>query len=432
MLVKLNCYMVRVSIFFMTVALMAGMASCIFVRYDLTASSTEGGQATTPGEATFTYGKGTVVSLVAEPEQGYRFVCWTGDVDTIANVNAAVTTVTMNGHYSILANFGLEVVEIRDWNDLDAIRNNLGDRYILMNDLGSATAGYVELASETANQGKGWQPIGTSDDQFTGNFDGQGYEIKDLFINRPDQSYVGLFGEVGQEGVTRNIGVVNVTVIGNDYVGALVGHTEGSVSNSYSTGNVTGEEHVGSLVGHNGGVVNNSHSSGSVTGDSRVGGLVGWNQAPLSNSYSNCSVTGNSSIGGLVGDNWQYKASVNNCYSAGNVIGGRRVGGLIGLNDYASVTHSYSAGRVNGESDVGGLVGYNKGTVTNSFWDVQTSGRSTSDGGTGKTTAEMKSITTFSGAGWDIIGVAAPGERNPAYIWNIVTGVTYPFLSWQS
>ena len=256
----------------------------------------------------------------------------------IANVNAAVTSITMNGDYSILANFGLDISEIRDWNDLDAIRNNLGDRYILMNDLGSATAGYVELASETANQGKGWQPIGTSDDQFTGSFDGQGYEIKDLFINRPDQSYVGLFGEVGQEGVTKNIGVVNVTVIGNDYVGALVGHTEGSVSNSYSTGNVTGEEHVGSLVGHNGGIVSSSHSSGSVTGDSRVGGLVGWNQAPLSNSYSNCSVTGNSSVGGLVGDNWQYKGSVNNCYSAGNVIGGRRVGGLIGLNDYGSVT----------------------------------------------------------------------------------------------
>jgi uncharacterized repeat protein (TIGR02543 family) len=420
----------KVGILLIALALIAGMASCIFVRYDLTASSTEGGQVTTPGEATFTYGKGMVVSLVAEPEQGYRFVGWTGDVNTIANVNAAVTTITMNGHYSILANFGLEVAEIRDWHDLNAIRNNLGDRYILMNDLGSATTGYVELASETANQGKGWQPIGTSDDQFTGNFDGQGYEIKDLFINRPDQSYVGLFGEVGQEGVTRNVGVVNVTVLGNDYVGALVGHTEGSVSNSYSTGNVTGEEHVGSLVGHNGGVVNNSHSSGSVTGDSRVGGLVGWNQAPLSNSYSNCSVTGNSSVGGLVGDNWQYKGSVNNCYSAGNVIGGRRVGGLIGLNDYASVTHSFSAGRVNGESDVGGLVGYNKGTVSDSFWDTKTSGQATSAGGTGKTTAQMKSIATFSGAGWDIVGVAAPSERNPAYIWNIVTGVTYPFLSW--
>jgi hypothetical protein len=231
--------------------------------------------------------------------------------------------------------------------------------------------------------------------------------------------------------VTKNIGVVNVAMIGNDYVGALVGHTEGSVSNSYSTGNVTGEEHVGSLVGHNGGIVSSSHSSGSVTGDSRVGGLVGWNQAPLSNSYSNCSVTGNSSVGGLVGDNWQYKGSVNNCYSAGNVIGGRRVGGLIGLNDYGSVTYSYSAGRVNGESDVGGLVGYNKGTVSDSFWDTKTSGQATSAGGTGKTTVEMKNATTFSGAGWDVTAVANPSTRNGSYIWNIVTGVTYPFLSWQ-
>jgi hypothetical protein len=410
---------------------MAGMVGCIFVRYDLTTSSTEGGRVTTPGEATFTYGKGTAINLVAEPEDGYHFVNWTGDVDAIDDINAATTIITMNGDYSILANFGLDISEIRDWNDLDAIRNNLGDRYILMNDLDSTTRGYLGLAAETASQGKGWKPIGTADEQFTGSFDGQGYEIEDLFISRPDEDYVGLFGEVGQEGVTKNIGVVNVTVIGNDYVGGLAGHTEGSVSNSYSTGNVTGEEHVGSLVGHNGGVVNNSHSSGSVTGDSRVGGLVGWNQAPLSNSYSNCSVTGNSSVGGLVGDNWQYKASVNNCYSAGNVIGGRRVGGLIGLNDYASVTHSYSAGRVNGESDVGGLVGYNKGTVSDSFWDVQTSGRSTSDGGTSKSTAQMKNITTFSGAEWDIITVTNPTTRNRSYMWNIVTGQTYPFLSWQ-
>jgi hypothetical protein len=429
--VRLDCHVAKVSILLITVALAAGMVSCIFVRYDLTVSSTEGGQVTTPGEATFTYGKGTLISLVAEPEQGYRFVNWTGGVDTIANVNAAVTTITMNGHYSILANFGLEVVEIRTWHDLNAIRNNLSARYILMNDLGPATAGYVELASETANQGKGWQPIGTSDDQFTGSFDGQGHEIKDLFVNRPDQSYVGLFGEVGQEGVTENVGVVNVTVIGNDYVGGLVGHTEGSMSNSYSTGNVTGEENVGSLVGHNDGIVSNSHSSGSVTGDSRAGGLVGWNQATLSSSYSNCTVTGNSSVGGLVGDNWYYKGTVSNSYATGSVFGGRRVGGLVGLNDYGSVTHSYSTGRVNGESDVGGLVGYNKGTVSNCLWDIQTSGRPTSDGGTGKTTAQMKSIATFSSAGWNIITVASAEMRNPAYVWNIVDNVTDPFLSWQ-
>jgi hypothetical protein len=72
----------------------------------------------------------------------------------------------------------------------------------------------------------------------------------------------------------------------------------------------------------------------------------------------------------------------------------------------------------------------NYGTVSNCFWDTETSGQSTSDGGTGKTTAEMKSIATFSGAGWDIIAVA-PGETNDAYTWNIIDKQTYPFLSWE-
>jgi hypothetical protein len=86
---------------------------------------------------------------------------------------------------------------------------------------------------------------------------------------------------------------------------------------------------------------------------------------------------------------------------------------------------------VNGESDIGGLVGYNKGTVSNCLWDTQASGQVSSDGGTGKTTAQMKSIATFSGAGWNVITVATPGEPDSFYIWNIVNGVTYPFLSWQ-
>jgi hypothetical protein len=431
MLEKLSCYVARVSIFLIMVALVAGMVGCIFVRYDLTISSTEGGEVTTPGEATFTYGKGTEVNLVAEPEDGYHFVNWTGETGTIANVNTAATTIIMNGDYSILANFGLEIWEIRDWHDLDAIRNNLGDRYILTNDLDSTTTGYAELASETANQGTGWQPIGTSDDQFIGSFNGQGYEIRDLFINRPDENYVGLFSEVGQEGVTKDIGVVNVTVTGNDYVGGLVGHSDGTVSNSYSAGNVTGEEHVGSLVGHNGGIVNNSYSSGSVTGEERVGGLVGWNQATLSNSYSSCSVTGNWSVGGLVGDNWYYEGTVNDCYSTGSVTGFTRVGGLVGVNYYGSVTNSYSTGSVTGSTRVGGLVGYNTSTVSNSFWDRVTSGMEESDGGTGKTTAEMKDIATFSSAEWDICAVN-PGQTNPTYTWNIVDEQTYPFLSWQS
>jgi len=75
-------------------------------------------------------------------------------------------------------------------------------------------------------------------------------------------------------------------------------------------------------------------------------------------------------------------------------------------------------------------VGANPGAVSNSFWDTETSGQATSYGGTGKTTAELQDIATFSGAVWNIIAVAS-GETNPSYTWNIVDDVTYPFLSWQ-
>jgi len=73
--------------------------------YDLTIDRTAGGSVTTPGEGAFNYGGGTVLDLVAEADEGYRFDEWTGDVGTIANVNAAITTITMNGDYSITANF---------------------------------------------------------------------------------------------------------------------------------------------------------------------------------------------------------------------------------------------------------------------------------------------------------------------------------------
>ena len=302
--------------------------------------------------------------------------------------------------------------EIQDWYDLNAVRNDLAGSYILMNDLNSASAGYAELASETANDGRGWEPIGTSDDGFTGSFDAQGHEIRDLFINRPDQDYVGLFGHIAWVRYIDNVGVVeNVGMVEAD---------------------VTGSSLVGTLAGHNAGLVNNSYSSGSVSGYERVGGLVGWNQATLSNSYSSCGVTGSTRVGGLTGDNWYYKGIVSNSYSTGSVTGTTRVGGLVGINYYGNVTDSYSIGSVTGSIDVGGLVGYNTATVSNSFWDIETSGQATSAGGTGKTTAEMKSIVTYSGAGWNTVTVANTDTRNPDYIWNMVGGATYPFLSWQS
>jgi hypothetical protein len=409
MLGNLNCYVARLSVFLIMVTLIAGMVGCGPTQYKLTISSNEGGQVTIPGEDTFTYEEKGSVDLVAQAEEGYQFVNWTGNVTTIASVNAAITTITVNGDYYITANFAPEIsenLEIWDWYDLNAIRDNLGGSYILMNDLDSTTAGYEELVSPTAKGGAGWQPIGAFNATFTGTFDGQGYKIHDLFINRPYEDDVGLFGYVSEGGVIKNLGVVNTDVTGLAGVGGLIGENAGTVSNSYSTGNVTdgGWGWVGGLIGGNAGTVSNSYSTSYVTGYAGVGGLVAFNDeaGTVSNSYSSANVMGEEIVGGLV---------------AGNA---------------GIVSNSYSTGSVTGNNNVGGLVGENHGTVNNSFWDIETSGQATSDGGTGKHTTEMHDIATFSGAGWNMIAVGGPSERNPTYIWNIVNGVTYPFLSWQS
>ncbi len=96
-----------ISSFLITVALIAGIVGCTPgpTQYDLTISVTEGGEVVTPGHGTFTHDQGTVVTLIVFPHAGYRFVNWTGDVDTVADVYAASTTITMNDNYSITANF---------------------------------------------------------------------------------------------------------------------------------------------------------------------------------------------------------------------------------------------------------------------------------------------------------------------------------------
>ena len=108
---KRNHYLVRVSIFLIAVALVAGMVGCFTpfrMQYQLTISSTEGGKVTTPDEGIFTYWEGTTVNLVAEAEEGYHFANWTGNVSTIGNVTSATTNITINCDYSITANFALE------------------------------------------------------------------------------------------------------------------------------------------------------------------------------------------------------------------------------------------------------------------------------------------------------------------------------------
>ncbi len=93
--------------FMITVVLIVGLVGCAAPpsQYNLNISSTDGGRVTLPGEGTSTYGEGMVVDLVGEANEGYHFINWTGDVSTVANVNSASTTITMNDDYSITANF---------------------------------------------------------------------------------------------------------------------------------------------------------------------------------------------------------------------------------------------------------------------------------------------------------------------------------------
>lgn len=255
--------------------------------------------------------------------------------------------------------------ETWDWYDLDAIRNDMSGSYVLMSDLDCTTAGYDELASPTANEGKGWQPIGngTTYDGFIGDFHGQGYVIGDLFIDRPDEDYVGLFGCAGGVGTgefIEDVGVVNATVTGHNYVGGLLGAFHGdTVVNCHSTGSVTGYQYVGGLLGNTGRNVDNSYFSGTVSGFRFVGGLIGWttghHRGRVTNCYSAGTVMGKGNVGGLVGES---VGDVLNSYSTSSVTGDEYVGGLIGTNR-ATLVDSYSTGSVTGDGAVGGLVGYN-------------------------------------------------------------------------
>jgi hypothetical protein len=439
---KMRPHIKKLGVFLIAAALIVGTVGCDgTAEYSLTIAVAPGGSGTATDLTNASpYAAGAEVSINAVANSGYWFVNWTAPAGTFGNATAATTTFTMPAqNVTVTANFAT-VAEIWDWYDLDAIRNKLAGSYILMNDLNATTPGYTELASPTANQGKGWQSIGGSypNDAFVGSFDGQSYEICDLFISRPGEMDVGLFGAVGETGVVENVGVLNSSVNGGINVGGLVGANLGTVSNSYAAGNMTASLSccVGGLIGLTAGIVNNSYSMGTVTGDRCVGGLVGYNggtdfAATVNSSYSTGTVTGSEWVGGLVGFNME-GCTVSNSYSSGAVTGNSSVGGLAGYNHFGTVSKCYSTGSVTGTSSIGGLVGANNnGSVSNSFWDTETSGQSTSDGGMGKNTTEMKDIDTFSGAGWNIIAVAF-NETNPAYIWNIVNNVSYPFLSWQS
>ncbi len=99
-------HVTRVILLLMAVALVSGITACNGSgTYQLSISSTSGGSVTSPGEGVFTYDGGTVIELAATPDDGYKFQTWTGDTEDIADPNSASTNITINGDYSITAEF---------------------------------------------------------------------------------------------------------------------------------------------------------------------------------------------------------------------------------------------------------------------------------------------------------------------------------------
>jgi trimeric autotransporter adhesin len=358
---------------------------------------------TTSGQSSSAGGTGltTAQMLTSANFGGFHFSSTTG-----ATGNSWVmfdTDGTLNNQGGAGATFPMLTSEysttINNAHQLQLIAMNPAASYSLGQNIAAAGTG----TGTDVWGSSGFVPIGgPATAPFSGTFDGLGHTIDDLTINLPSQNNVGLFGDIRNSGIVRNVGLTNVSVTANDYVGGLVGYNGyGTISNSYATGSVTGTNIVGGLVAENWhGSITNSYATGTVSAASQVaGGLVGESDyGTIRTSYATGSV---STINGYAG-------------------------GLVGKATYGQVTDSYSAGHVSGPES-GGLVGYSFSTaVTNSFWDATTSGQSSSYGGIGMSTANMQSSANFTSA------TSANGNVNPGWdfanTWVMYNGQTYPLL----
>ncbi len=241
-----------------------------------------------------------------------------------------------------------ELNDIR--NNLDADGNITG-KYILMND--------IDLSSY-AN----WDPIG----RFWGILDGNGHVIKNLTINRPDEDNVGLFANTTYAEI-KNLGLTNVNVKGNRWVGGLIGYSGNSdIESCYATGNISGNEQIGGLCGI---CVGNLHNID-------VGGI--------SNSYADVNVTGNKNVGGIAGGCVIYSV-IKNCLFTGEFTGSENVGGIAGYSLSGKIENCFWLENQDGST----------GGSTDGIGDDQ----GTSSGNSGLTEDEMGNSDNFTDAGWD-------------------------------
>lgn len=269
--------------------------------------------------------------------------------------------------------------------DLQNIPSSATGNYLLVCDLDAS-------ATSTWNNGLGFAPIF----QFGGHFDGGRHVISDLYIDRPDTDYVGLFNYTSASAQVHDLGLEDAYVFGRYVVGALVASNWGTMTNCYSTGTaeVTGNAgtsqsnpncfgYVGGLAGWNYGTIAACHSSADVAVvvspsdpslgyGNAVGGLVGIAMASstIRDSYSTGDVRGTGNIGGLVGWCLGDSITINNCYATGDVLGNWHVGGFVGyITGATQITDSFATGDVTGSS--GWFVGQISGsgaTFANNYY----------------------------------------------------------------
>ncbi len=321
-----------------------------------------------------------------------------------------IVSIPLTSHAAPRADVDIDdngLIEIYTIEDLDAMRNHLDgsafsdgadnvnnsagcpvsgcNGYELMNDLDFDP---FDASQWYWNNGAGWEPIGDLNNRFNATFNGNGFVINALLINRPSEDAIGLFGATSINASIVKIGLTNnYTIEGNLAVGGLVGYNYGGVSFSYikmhsnQSRVVKGNNYVGALIGLDFGVVANSYAVGRVQANNFAGGLIGFAQGAASVTFNR--------------NNW---ANVN--------VSADKAGGLIGGIFAKSIINSHAYGQVNGTTLAGGLIGNfdnNNGsfTITNSHWNTQTTQQAQATGNNfvgsntfGLTTAEMQCPTT--------------------------------------
>jgi len=292
----------------------------------------------------------------------------------------------------------MAIIEISDATDLQAMENDLYADYEIIKDIDAS-------GTSTWNDGAGFDPVGiaTLGNRFVGTLNGNSYEITDLYINRPTEGGVGLFGYVGSSCHLYDIVLKSVSFVGKNNCGGLLGY-------SFTSD------------------IERCIVYGSITGENVVGGMVGNFQGHLKESVSEATVNGQDSVGGFCGRSYRPSAgtlSIFNCCSRGDVDGNDSVGGFIGDHSHGGVTPStpylqncYSVGRVVAISNAGGFSGSGGSSAfwKYCFWDKDTSEQNASTMGVGRTTDVMELYYNY--IHWDISPLPAPKEYPVLYIEN--------------